>query len=194
MDISSYSDQKIVEALLARDCAVTKAFFYEKCYPLFKATFLKYETGCESCLEFINEIYVHILMKGTQSHRSKLEGFGFKCSLIYWIKIVTENYCHQLFKKKMDIFEENFDAGDRKMSQSSSIGMELNSISRYDLETMLAQMPNARYRMIIFHRYVEDKTNEETALLLNMTMDNFYNKHRLAKEQFRQILRKEGLI
>jgi len=59
---------------------------------------------------------------------------------------------------------------------------------------MLAQMPNARYRMIIFHRYVEDKTNEETALLLNMTMDNFYNKHRLAKEQFRQILRKEGLI
>ena len=123
MDISSYSDQEIVEALLARNSAVTKAFFYEKCYPLFKATFLKYETGCESCIEFINEIYVHILVKGAQSNRSKLEGFGFKCSLIYWLKIVTENYCHQLFKKKMDIFEENFDVSDRNVSQRASIGV-----------------------------------------------------------------------
>jgi hypothetical protein len=43
-------------------------------------------------------------------------------------------------------------------------------------------------------RYIEEKTNEETAIVLGMTMDNYYNKHRLAKAQFSNILRKEGLL
>lgn len=43
-------------------------------------------------------------------------------------------------------------------------------------------------------RYVEEKTNEETAMVLEMTMDNYYNKHKLAKAQFCNILRKEGLL
>ena len=37
-------------------------------------------------------------------------------------------------------------------------------------------------------------SNEETAETLGMSMDNYYNKHKLAKEQFAKILRKEGLI
>ena len=55
-------------------------------------------------------------------------------------------------------------------------------------------MPNSRYRELIRYRYVEEKTNEETAELLGMSMDNYYNKHRLAKEQLKRILRKEGLV
>ena len=41
---------------------------------------------------------------------------------------------------------------------------------------------------------LEEKSNEETAEILGMSMDNYYNKHKLAKEQFAKILRKEGLI
>ena len=55
-------------------------------------------------------------------------------------------------------------------------------------------MPNLRYRNLIELRYVKEKTNEETADILGMTMDNYYNKHKLAKAQFCNILRKEGLL
>ena len=41
-------------------------------------------------------------------------------------------------------------------------------------------------------RYLEQKTNEETAEALGMTMDNYYNKHKLAKEQYERVWRKEA--
>ena len=52
-------------------------------------------------------------------------------------------------------------------------------------------MPNKRYRNIIRLRYLEQKTNEETAEALGMTMDNYYNKHKLAKAQYEKVCRKE---
>ena len=60
-----------------------------------------------------------------------------------------------------------------------------------DVETLLNRMTNKRYREIIRLRYVEGMDNEETAEALCMTMANFYNKHKLAKEQFISILGKE---
>ena len=39
----------------------------------------------------------------------------------------------------------------------------------------------------------KEKSNEETAQLLGMSMDNYYNKHKLAKEQFVTTLKKEGI-
>ena len=39
---------------------------------------------------------------------------------------------------------------------------------------------------------MELKSNEETAEALGMTMDNYYNKHKLAKEQYVRVLRKES--
>lgn len=55
-------------------------------------------------------------------------------------------------------------------------------------------MPNQRYRKLIEYRYIQDRSNEETAALLSMSMANYYNKHKLAKAQFVATLRKEGLL
>ena len=70
----------------------------------------------------------------------------------------------------------------------------IDSINREDVEAILSLMPNKRYSKLIHLRYVDEKSNEETAETLGMSMDNYYNKHKLAKEQFAKILRKEGLI
>jgi DNA-directed RNA polymerase specialized sigma24 family protein len=40
-------------------------------------------------------------------------------------------------------------------------------------------------------RYFQGHTNEETAQLMGMNMNTFYNKHKMAKEQFIKVLRKE---
>ena len=194
-DIRQLSDKAIVEAIIARDAEITKLFFYEKCYPLFKSVFEKYETDCKDCIEFINEIYVHIMVRSSKTGLSKLEGFGFNCTLTNWLKIVTENFCHQIFKKKKRMpIDEKPDGSDSLDQITDSIGIDLHLLDLSDLDKLLGMMPNERYRLLIRYRYVEGRTNEETAGLLGMNMDNYYNKHRLAKKQFRQILKKEKLI
>jgi DNA-directed RNA polymerase specialized sigma24 family protein len=111
-----------------------------------------------------------------------------------WLKIIAENYCKQLFRTKVDIFESLEIDSDRFVFNNESISIDFRSINVSDVIRVLEMMPNTRYRNLIEQRYVEEKTNEETASILGMTMDNYYNKHKLAKAQFCNILRKEGLL
>ena len=88
---------------------------------------------------------------------------------------------------------EKLPDGDRINVETLSLtSKELSSIA--DVHTLLKLMPNQRYRELIRYRYVDGRSNEETAELLGMSMDNYYNKHRLAKQQWQAVLRKEGLI
>ena len=190
--IESLTDKEIVEAILRRDAKVTRLYLYEMYYPLFKARYDKYYTDCESCLEFINEIYVYIMTPGVKSGKCYLASFGYSCRFEHWLKIVVENYCHQLYKKKPELIDTPDTPGDRKTDNSTTIDIE--SLNQADVNAMLNLMRNKRYRDLIRYRYVEEKSNEETAELLGMSMDNYYNKHKLAKEQFTNVLKKEGLI
>ena len=194
IDINSLSDREIVAALLARDRAVTEAFFYRKCYPLFKACFDKYYTDCESCLEFINEIYLYLMLPNTDTKQSYMQRFSFRCSLTNWLKIVAESYCYQLFRKKGEIIQESLDDTDRFTEIADSLPIEHSNFAREDLQHVLGMMPNLRYRELIKLRYIHNYSNEETAAELGMTMDNYYNKHLLAKKQFVTALKKEGLL
>ena len=91
-----------------------------------------------------------------------------------------------------DSESDNF--ADRLIDRSHSTTMSTAGIDRSDLETIIGIMPNERYRNIIRLRYIERRTNEETAEALGMTMANYYNKHKLAKEQFISALNKESGI
>ena len=120
--------------------------------------------------------------------------FGFRCTLTLWLKIVTENYCRQLYAKRADIFEDSLEPGDRFGIMGQSLDIDFHSINMGDLGKILELMPNQRYRALIKYRYIDDHSNEETAKFLNMSMANYYNKHKLAKAQFVAALRKEGLV
>lgn len=189
--INSLTDKEIVDAILKRDSLITRLYFYEKCFPLFLSKFNKYHTDCENCLEFINEIYVYV-MTPRKNEECYLAGFKFACRLEHWLKIVTENYCHQLFNKKKDIVVEIPEDGDRL--DGVNVTINIDCLDKSDVEIILNMMSNERYRELIRYRYLQQKTNEETAALLDMTMDNYYNKHKLAKEQFTKVLEKEGLL
>lgn len=193
-NICQMTDREIVAALLARDRAVTEAFFYRKCYPLFKSCFDKYYTDCENCVEFINEIYLYLMLPNADTQLSYMQKFSFRCTLTNWLKIVAVTYCNQLFRKRGDIIQESLDDADRFTEVADSLPIEHNNFAREDLQHVLAMMPNLRYRELIRIRYVENCTNEETAERLGMTMDNYYNKHLLAKKQFITALKKEGLL
>lgn len=194
MEIDRYTDQEIAQAILRRDTFITKEYLYRKCYPLFKAIYDKYYTDCENPIELINEIYVYILMPHRETHRSKLQDFGFRCTLTMWLKIVTENYCHQLFAKRISSDENNDVANDRNDMGDDSFIANTRKLDMDDVQKILSMMPNQRYRKLIEYRYVNEKSNEETAQLLEMSMANYYNCHKRAKAQYCEVLRKEGLI
>jgi len=187
------TDRQIVAALLGRDKDVTRTFFYIQCYPLFNSIFEHYYTDCANCIEFINEIYIHILSPQRNTSLSKLESFRFESTLYTWIKVVCLYYCYARFEEKNRLgIEKNDGADDRNIPVSESIQMEFDNINREDTLKILSLMPNARYRELIRLRYLEGYTNEETAQRLEMTMENYYNKHKLAKAQYLQVYRKEA--
>lgn len=194
MEIEHYTDQEIVKAILDRDTIVTKEFLYRKCYPLFKAVYDKYYTDCESCFELINEIYVYIMIPQKKTNISKLAAFGFRCTLTMWLKIVVENYCHQLYARRMEIDRDSDVGSDKNMPDDESLTENTRSIDIEDVHKILNMMPNQRYRKLIEYHYVDEKSNEETAMLLAVTMANYYNMHKRAKAQYCEVLRKEGLL
>lgn len=194
MNTGKYTDKEIVDAILNRDPLVTKEFLYRKCYPLFSSIYNKYYTDCNSPIELINQIYLYILSPHKKTHRSKLQDFGFRCSLMMWIKIVTENYCHQLFARRLVKTEILQDRDDRNMFENYSIESSINKMAIQDVRKILQSMPNERYRKLIELHYLDGMANEETAMLLGLTMSNYYNVHLRAKTQFYAVLKQEGLI
>lgn len=188
-------DQKIVAALLRHDSNVTREFFYKKCYPLFKSVYDNYHTDCTSCVEFINEIYIHIMTPDKETGQCKLQNFEFRSTLFTWLKTVCVFYCYKKYEKSSKMpttkIAENFDDdGVRLPIESESILIE-DSLSKDDVETILRLMPNKRYATLVRLRYLEEHSNEETAQMMGMNMNTFYNKHKLAKDQFVKTLRKE---
>ena len=81
--------------------------------------------------------------------------------------------------------------GDRNDNIYGSSEIDFSGMNREDVEALLSMMPNTRYRNIIRLLYLEQKTHKEVAETLGMSMDNYYNKRRLAEKQYKQICRNE---
>lgn len=190
-------DLNIARALVRRDEEVTRRYFYRSCYPLFKSLFDRFYTGCESCKEFINEIYVQVMTPNRATGKCQLESFRGESTLTSWLKTVCLYYCYEKYEKweRMPMQETFPDPdeqeGDRHDQRYGFVEMDFSRLNREDVHIVLKLMPNRRYSTLIRLRYLEELSNEETAQAMGMSMDNYYNKHKLAKKQYEQIWRKE---
>lgn len=194
-------DLEIAQAILNRNEATTRSFLYKECYPLFCAIYLNYTTDCNSCLEFINEIYLLIMTPSKKTGHCQLENFRGESSLKTWLKVTALYYCYAQYEKaeRMPKFEQlteqemekTDDTFDRIVVKQESIGIDLDNINRQDIEALLKLMPSQRYQALIRMRYIEHLPNEEVADKLGLSMENYYNSHKRAKEQYMSIYRKE---
>lgn len=194
-------DIQIAKALIGRDEGVTRQFFYQQCYPLFKSIYDNYYTDCACCKEFIDEIYILVLAPSKMTGKCQLENFRGDSTLTSWLKTVCLFYCYNKHQKKERTPDcesisitnhENDEAStDRSETIYGSIEIDFGNLNRQDAFAILDMMPNRRYSRLIELRYLERMTNEETAEALGMTMENYYNKHKLAKEQYERVWRKE---
>ena len=194
-------DLQIAKSLINKDEMVTRKYFYQQCYPLFKSIYDNYYTDCANCKEFIDEIYIVVLAPSKSTGRCQMENFRGESTLTSWLKTACLFYCHKQFEQKERMpkheqiahvnMKDNEDDGDRADSVYGSIEIDFSNLNRQDALTIIKQMPNKRYSELIRLRYLELMTNEETASKLGMSMENYYNKHKLAKEQYERIFRKE---
>ena len=193
--IADLSDQEVVKAILNRDKNTTYEYLYKKCYPLFKSIYTKYYTDCDTCMEFINDIYVLIMSPGKHTGTAQLANFKFGCTLTFWLKIVAENHCKALYKKRPNTtpIGDNL-KDDRFTNIAGAKEIDLTAINKTDLQKVLIQVKPARFRQILEHVYLRHETNEEAAKALNMSRNNFNTKHFIARQKLINILKKEGLI
>ena len=198
LNVTAEQDHAIVDALLQRNQRVTQQYLYIKLYPLFKSIYDNYYTDCQSCVEFINEIYLHLLTPNIQTGICKLQTFQFSSTLATWIKTVAIFYCYEHYRRhqQMPVMEQIIEYDDRPSDRFDSIAASVfyeegSVLDRHDVESILNLMPNRRYSTLIRLRYLEGLSNEDTAEALQMNMDNFYNKHMRAKKQFCDVLKME---
>lgn len=196
-------DLQIAKALLDRDEQVTRKYFYQQCYPLFKSIYDNYYTDCTCCKEFMDEIYIVVLAPSKTTGKCQMENFRGESTLASWLKTACLYYCYNKYelKQRMPVYEplphptekdeEDDVFSDRKKDESLSNAIDFSGMNRSDVEVLLSMMPNIRYRNIIRLLYLEQKTHKETAEALGMTMDNYYNKRILAEKQYKQVCRKE---
>ena len=193
-------DLKIAQALIRHDERVTRQFFYRQCYPLFKSIYDNYYTDCAAVKEFIDEIYIVVLAPSKTTGKCQMENFKGESTLMSWVKSACLYYCYNKFKRKKRIplieslpnpNEVKFDDPDRFIDLGGSSELDFGNMNREDVETILNLMPNSRYSQSIRMRYLDMKSNEETAKSLGVNMDNYYNIHKRAKLQYERVCRKE---
>ena len=193
-------DLKIAKALIRHDEGVTRMFFYRQCYPIFKSIYDNYYTDCTAVKEFIDEIYIVVLAPSKITGKCQMENFKGESSLMSWVKSACLYYCYNKYKRKQRIplveslpnpNEKKYDDSDRFIDFGGSSELDFGNMNREDVETILNLMPNSRYSQLIRMRYLNMKSNEETAKSLGVNMDNYYNIHKRAKLQYERVCRKE---
>ena len=184
-------DLEIARRLIRRDGPLTRDYFYKKCYPLFKSIYDRYYTDCANCLEFIHEMYVVVLAPGKKSGHCQMENFRGESTLPKWLKSTCILHCIGRYRRRIPSTDLER-GGDRNLPKEESIEPVLEGLARSDVEYLIGQIKPPRYSLLMKLRYLEHHTNKETAKLLGMTMKNYDNKHKLAKDQLARIMEKEG--
>ena len=193
-------DLEIAKALIERNEIITSRYFYQQCYPLFKSIYDNYYTDCEACLDFIHEMYIVVLAPSRKTGKCQMENFRGESTLTSWLKTACLFYCYNRFKRKEQMptieklpipTKKDLKGSDGTSEIPDSIGLDFGNLNHADVIVLLNMMPNKRYSNIIRLNFLEQKTDKETAEALDMTMDNYYNKKRLAVKQYNKVCRKE---
>ena len=167
------TDQEIISSLIAHDPKVTAQFFFKDCRPLFLSVIRRvFGTHIVDYDEIISELYILLM----ENDAKKLRSFKFESTLYQWLK-TTIRHC-LLLKSKAKVIDnesqEPLNNSHRELSSAES------SQARMDMETLLRQMKNQRYALVIRLLMIEDKTPEDVARQLCVTVDNLYNIKRRA--------------
>jgi len=160
---------------------ILRYFFFEKCAPIFNHAVNRIFNGQVEKDELVGELFCYLQEKEWY----KLRQFDYRSKLTTWLSVVATRF----FQKKRaellgiglldTLIKEKGESFERQLHR------------RLDVETLLKQLPNERYRYVIQKLILEDKEPQAVADEMNITMDNLYNIKRRALLQLARIAGKE---
>ena len=179
------NDRQIIDALIARDNAITQEFLFEQCRPLFISVIRRvfdYEVDYD---EFVNELYIYLM----ENDAARLRQFEGRSSLFLWLRTTATHFFVKKRNQLIDntshepLYEQSEDAEDisEPMEHSS------NHTATMDIERLLAAMPNKRYESVLRRLLLNEAEPEQVAYEMNITVDNLYNIKRRAMLQLMQV-------
>lgn len=184
MNYDQYTDEQLVDGIVAGDAAVVEYFFFKKCKPIFVYIVHKVYDGRVNEQELINELFLYL----AENDWYKVRQFDFRSKFTTWTQVVATRF---FLKKRAQLIEND---SDETLNKRRERGFSAHRAMdrRIDIRKALAVMPNERYRMVITALDLRDVSPEQLAERMEITVDNLYNIHRRALAQLRLVMgRKE---
>lgn len=182
---NNMTDQEIISSLIAREPKVTAQFFFKDCRPLLLSVIRRvFGTQIVDYDEVISEIYVLLM----ENDAKKLRSFKFESTLYQWLKTIAIRHC-LLLKNKAKVIDN--ESQEPLINSGREFSSTESSQARIDMETLLRQMKNQRYALVIRLLMIDDRTPEEVARQLCVTVDNLYNIKRRAIQALAEVALKD---
>lgn len=179
------TDKEIVAALIAHDPRVTAQFFYRDCRPLFMSVIRRvFGEQIVDYNEIISELYILLM----EDDARRLQQFNFESTLYQWLKTISIRHCLRLKMQSRVIDDVSNEPLDNTYPQPEKAE---DSQAKMDVEALLLTMKNQRYATVIRMLMIEDKTAEEVANELSVTVDNLYNIKRRAMAALVDVAQKD---
>ena len=179
------TDKETVEALVRHNAKVTAPFFYKDCRPLFLSVIKRvFDKQIVDYDEIISELYILLM----EDDAKRLRQFNFESTLYQWLKVTAIRHCLKLKAQQRVIADESQEPVDDTGKTNSC---QEDSHAGADMETLLRQMKNQRYALVIRLLMLEDQTPEEVAKRLTVTVDNLYNIKRRAIQALTDVALKD---
>jgi RNA polymerase sigma factor (sigma-70 family) len=181
-DMEILSDAEIISGILERDEQIIRYFFFKKCTPMFHFVINRICKEKQEKNELINELYLYL----QENDWYKLRQFDYRSQLMTWLSVVAIRF----FTKKQ-VEPIDYDSSNA-LNVLESEDREKQLHRKLDVEILINGLPNERYRLVIRELILRDKTPQEVAKEMNITVENLYNIKRRALQQLAQIVGKDG--
>lgn len=179
------TDQEIISSLIAHDPKVTAQFFFKGCRPLFISIIRRvFGNQIVDYDEIISELYVLLM----ENDARKLRTFKYESTLFQWLKTIAVRHCLELKRRGKVIDNESQEP---LVNSGKNLSYVESSQAKMDVESLLRQMNNQRYALVIHLLMIEEKSPEEVAKQLSITVANLYNIKRRAMKALVEVALKD---
>lgn len=179
------TDQEIISSLIAHDPKVTAQFFFKDCRSLFISIIRRvFGNQIVDYDEIISELYVLLM----ENDARKLRTFKYESTLFQWLKTIAVRHCLELKRRGKVIDNESQEP---LVNSGKNLSYVESSQAKMDVESLLRQMNNQRYALVIHLLMIEEKSPEEVAKQLSITVANLYNIKRRAMKALVEVALKD---
>ena len=183
--LNNMMDQEIITSLIAHDPKVTAQFFFKDCRPLFISIIRRvFGNQIVDYDEIISELYVLLM----ENDARKLRTFKHESTLFQWLKTIAVRHCLELKRRGKVIDNESQEP---LVNSGNNLSYVESSQAKMDVESLLRQMNNHRYALVIHLLMIEEKSPEEVAKQLSITVANLYNIKRRAMKALVEVALKD---